>query len=152
MGDIVSLVERAQDAFDQDEAEDFASKIQKKGLDFEDMLKQFKMIKRMGSLESIMRLIPGLSAAGPMNVDDKQIKRTEAIIQSMTPQERKNAKLLNSSRRKRIARGSGSSVNDVNKLVTQLEQMNKMMKRMKKKLGSGKDLNKMNMKDIFKNM
>lgn len=152
MGDIVSLVERAQDAIDPDEADDLASKIQKKGLDFEDMLKQFKMIKRMGSLESIMRLIPGLSAAGPMNVDDTQLKRIEAIIQSMTPHERKNAKVLNSSRKKRIARGSGSSVNDINKLCTQLEQMNKMMKRMKKKLGSGKDLSKMNMKDIFKNM
>ncbi|MCD8567004.1 MAG: hypothetical protein LRY50_01090 [Geovibrio sp.] len=79
----------------------------------------------MGSLESIMRLIPGLSAAGPMNVDEKQIKRIEAIIQSMTPLERKNAKILNSSRKKRIARGSGSSVNEINKLCTQLEQMNK---------------------------
>ncbi len=152
MGDVISLVERAQDAIDPDEADDLASKIQKKGMDFEDMLKQFKMIKRMGSLESIMRLIPGLSAAGPMNVDEKQIKRIEAIIQSMTPLERKNAKILNSSRKKRIARGSGSSVNEINKLCTQLEQMNKMMKRMKQKLGSGKDLSKMNMKDIFKNM
>lgn len=152
MGDVISLVERAQDAIDPDEADDLANKIQKKGMDFEDMLKQFKMIKRMGSLESIMRLIPGLSAAGPMNVDEKQIKRIEAIIQSMTPLERKNAKILNSSRKKRIARGSGSSVNEINKLCTQLEQMNKMMKRMKQKLGSGKDLSKMNMKDIFKNM
>jgi signal recognition particle subunit SRP54 len=150
MGDIVSLVERAQGAIDEDEAEELAEKIQKKGMDFEDMLKQFKMIKRMGSLESIMRLIPGLPAAGSANVDDKQIKRIEAIIQSMTPYERKHAKVLNSTRKKRIARGSGSSVNDVNRLITQLEQMNKMMKRMKKKLGSGKDPNKMNMKDIFK--
>lgn len=152
MGDIVSLVERAQDALDPDDAEDLADKIQKKGMDFEDMLKQFKMIKRMGSLESIMRLIPGLPAAAPANVDDKQLKRTEAIINSMTPFERKNAKVLNSSRKKRIARGSGSSVNEINKLVMQLEQMNKMMKRMKKKIGSGKDLNKMNLKDMFKNM
>jgi signal recognition particle subunit SRP54 len=148
MGDIVSLVERAQDALDPDEAEDLADKIQKRGMDFEDMLKQFKMIKRMGSLESIMRLIPGLSAAAPTNIDDKQFKRIEAIINSMTPFERKNAKILNSSRKKRIARGSGSSVNEINKL----EQMNKMMKRMKKKIGSGKDLNKMNLKDMFKNM
>lgn len=152
MGDIVSLVERAQDALDPDEAEDLADKIQKRGMDFEDMLKQFKMIKRMGSLESIMRLIPGLSAAAPTNIDDKQFKRIEAIINSMTPFERKNAKILNSSRKKRIARGSGSSVNEINKLVMQLEQMNKMMKRMKKKIGSGKDLNKMNLKDMFKNM
>ncbi|WP_022852051.1 signal recognition particle protein [Limisalsivibrio acetivorans] len=152
MGDVVSLVERAQDAIDEDEAEDLADKIQKSGMDFNDMLKQFKMIKKMGSLESIMRLIPGLSAAGPLNVDESQMKRIEAIIQSMTPKERKYAKLLNASRKKRIARGSGTNVSDVNKLVNQLSQMNKMMKKMRKKMGGNQKLDMRKMQDMFKNM
>ena len=137
MGDVVSLVEKAQEALGDEDAEVMAEKFAKEGMDFNDLLKQFKMIKRMGSLESILKMVPGMNKMGPMNVDESQLKRIEAIIFSMTPRERKSAKLLNSSRKKRIARGSGTSVSDVNKLAKQLVQMNKMMKSMQKRVGKG---------------
>jgi len=152
MGDIVSLVERAQDAIDEDEAEDMMSRISKKGMNFEDMLSQFKMIKKMGSLESILKMIPGMgNKMANMNVDDGQLKKIEAIIFSMTPAERKNAKLLNANRKKRIAGGSGTRVSDINKLANQLQQMNKMMKQMNKKMG-GRKPNPAMLKDMFKGM
>ena len=150
MGDIVTLVERAQDSIEEGDAEEMASKMAKHGLDFEDMLKQFKMIKKMGSLDSIMRMIPGLGNVNMGEIDDKQLKKIEAIIFSMTLKERKNAKLLNSGRKKRIARGSGTNVADVNRLVNQLNQMNKMMKQMKKKMGGSNKLNPAMMRDFLK--
>lgn len=150
MGDIVTLVERAQDSIEEGDAEDMAAKMAKHGLDFEDMLKQFRMIKKMGSLDSIMRLIPGLGNTNMGEIDDRQLKKIEAIIFSMTKKERKNAKLLNSSRKKRIARGSGTQVADVNRLVNQLNQMNKMMKQMTKKLGGSNKLNPAMMRDFMK--
>lgn len=149
MGDIVTLVEMAQQAIDEDEAEEIAGKISKNGMDFNDMLKQFKMIKRMGSLESIMKLIPGFSGVKDVNIDEKHMKRIEAIISSMTPKERKYYKIINGSRKKRIARGSGVSVNDVNKLINQLEQMNKMMKRFTKQIGGKNKIDKKMLKNIF---
>lgn len=151
MGDIVTLVERAQESIDEGDAEDLAAKMAKHGMDFEDMLKQFKMIKKMGSMESILRLIPGLGSVNTGEMDEGALKKVEAIIFSMTKKERKNAKLLNSSRKKRIARGSGTQVADVNRLVNQLNQMNKMMKQMKKKLGGSNKLNPAMMRD-FMNM
>ncbi|MGE4267398.1 MAG: signal recognition particle protein [Deferribacterales bacterium] len=150
MGDIVTLVERAQESIEDGDAEDMAEKMAKYGLDFDDMLKQFKMIKKMGSLESIMRMIPGLNNVSMGDMDDKQFKKIEAIIFSMTRHERRNAKILNSGRRKRIAKGSGTSVADVNRLVNQLNQMNKMMKQMKKKLGGSNKLNPAMMRDFLK--
>lgn len=150
MGDIVTLVERAQDSIEDGDAEELAAKMAKHGLDFEDMLKQFRMIKKMGSMDSILRLIPGLGNVNMGEVDDKQLKRVEAIIFSMTPKERKNAKILNSSRKKRIARGDGTNVADVNRLLNQLNQMNKMMKQMKKKLGGSNKLNPAMMRDFLK--
>lgn len=150
MGDIVTLVERAQESIEDGDAEDMAEKMAKHGLDFEDMLKQFKMIKKMGSLESILRMIPGLGNVSMGEIDDKALKRIEAIIFSMTRQERKNAKILNAGRRKRIARGSGTTVADVNRLVNQLNQMNKMMKQMKNKLGGSNKLNPAMMRDFLK--
>lgn len=147
MGDIVSLVEKAQEAVDQDEAEEMAAKIAKQGLNFEDMQKQFKMLKKMGSLGGIMKMIPGLGGAasqlGGISMEDKKIKHTEAIIKSMTPTERKRPMIINSSRKKRIARGSGTSVQEVNRLMDQLNQMNKMMKKMTKMADKGKDPSKM---------
>lgn len=137
MGDIVTLVEKAQEAIDEKDAEELAGKFGKEGLDFNDMLKQFKMIKKMGSFDSIMKMIPGLSGLGNINIEDDKIKRIEAVILSMTPQERRSPKLLNGSRKKRIARGCGQTVQDVNKLVNQLSQMNKMMKTFGKKGGKG---------------
>lgn len=149
MGDIVTLVEMAQQAIDEDEAEEIAGKISKDGMDFNDMLKQFKMIKRMGSLESIMKLIPGFSGMKDVNVDEKHMKRVEAVISSMTPKERKYYKIINGSRKKRIARGSGVSVNEVNKLINQLEQMNKMMKRFTKQIGGKNKVDRKMLKNMF---
>ena len=150
MGDNVTLVERAQESIEGGDAEEMAEKMAKHGLDFEDMLKQFKMIKKMGSMESILRMIPGLGNVSMGELDDKAIKRVEAIIFSMTMKERKNAKILNASRRKRIAKGSGTTVADVNRLVNQLTQMNKMMKQMKNKLGGSNKLNPAMMRDFLK--
>jgi len=149
MGDIVTLVERAQESIEEGDAEELAEKMAKQGLDFDDMLKQFKMIKKMGSLDSILKMIPGLGNVSMGEMDDKQFKKIEAIIFSMTPKERKNAKILNSSRKKRIARGSGTQVADINRLVSQLNQMNKMMKQMKKKLGGSNKLNPAMMRDFL---
>ncbi|BAI79763.1 signal recognition particle protein [Deferribacter desulfuricans SSM1] len=150
MGDIVTLVEMAQDAIEEDEAEKLATKIQKKGLDFNDMLQQMKMIKKMGSFESILKLLPGFSGLGNIDVDESNFKRIEAIINSMTPLERTNYKILNASRKRRIAKGSGTSVSEVNKLIQQLQQMNKMMKKFKKQF-SGKDkIDKNMLKNLFR--
>ncbi|MGA1846067.1 signal recognition particle protein [Deferribacter abyssi] len=150
MGDIVTLVEMAQDAIEEEEAEKLAGKIQKKGLDFNDMLQQMKMIKKMGSFESILKLLPGFSGMGQINVDDSQFKRIEAIINSMTPQERTNYKILNASRKRRIAKGSGTSVAEINRLVQQLQQMNKMMKKFKKQFAGKNKLDKNMLKNLFR--
>lgn len=131
-GDIVSLVEKAQEKIDEKEAEELEKKFLSNKFDFNDFLKQIKMIKKMGSLKSLLGMIPGLSGAlKNADVDDKQLVKVEAIIQSMTKEERKNPKILNGSRRKRIARGSGNSIQDVNRLIKQFKEMQKMMKSLK---------------------
>ncbi len=135
-GDIVSFVEKAQKQIDQKEAEDIEKKLLSNKFDFDDFLKQIKMIKKMGSLKSLMGMIPGLSASiKNADVDEKQLVKVEAIIQSMTKQERAKPKILNGSRRKRIARGSGTSIQDVNRLIKQYNEMQKMMKRFTSKGG-----------------
>lgn len=149
MGDIVSLVERAQEVIDIEEAESMADKI-KTGLDYNDILKQFSMMNKMGSLESILKMIPGLPKINSADIDESRIKRTQAIIYSMTKRERAKKDPLNGSRKKRIARGAGVSVNEVNKLIDQLTNMNKMMKKVSRKVG-GKTPD-MNMKDLAKIM
>ena len=149
MGDIVSLVERAQEVIDIEEAESMADKI-KTGLDYNDILKQFSMMNKMGSLESILKMIPGLPKISSADIDESRIKRTQAIIYSMTKRERTKQDALNGSRKKRIARGAGVSVNEVNKLIDQLTNMNKMMKKVSRKVG-GKTPD-MNMKDLAKIM
>ena len=127
-GDVVSLVEKAQQNFDEEEAGRLEEKLKKNKFDFDDFLKQIKAIKKMGSLSSLLGMIPGLgSQIKNANIDDKALVKVEAIIQSMTFQERSSPKLLNGSRRKRIARGSGTSVQDVNRLVKQFGEMQKMM-------------------------
>lgn len=128
-GDIVSLVEKAQQQFEDSEAEDLEKKLLANKFDFEDFLKQIKMIKRMGSIKSLIGMLPGMnSAIKNADIDDKQLVRVEAIIQSMTKEERAKPKVLNGSRRKRIARGSGNSIQDVNRLIKQFNEMQKMMK------------------------
>lgn len=149
MGDIVSLVERAQEVIDIEEAESMADKI-KTGLDYNDILKQFSMMNKMGSLESILKMIPGLPKINSADIDESRIKRTQAIIYSMTKRERTKQDALSGSRKKRIARGAGVSVNEVNKLIDQLTNMNKMMKKVSRKVG-GKTPD-MNMKDLAKIM
>lgn len=131
MGDVVSLVEKAQDAFDEDEARKLTKKIRKNQFNYEDFLSQLQQIKKMGSLKDIMGMIPGMGKAlKGMEVDDEAFKPIEAIIRSMTPYERANPDSLNSSRKKRIATGSGTSIQQVNKLMKQFGEMRKMMKSM----------------------
>ena len=130
MGDVVSLVEKAQEAIDEKEAKKMEEKFRKNQFDFEDFLKQFKMIRKMGSIAGIMKMIPGVDTNMiDMGMAEKEMKKVEAIIYSMTVQERRNPKLLKAGTRKvRIAKGSGVQVNDVNKLIKQFEQMKQMMK------------------------
>ena len=128
-GDVISLVEKAQQSFDDSEAEQLQEKLKKNQFDFDDFLKQIKVIKKMGSLSSLLGMIPGLSSqVKNSQIDDKALVRVEAIINSMTFSERGNPKILNGSRRKRIARGSGTSIQDVNRLLKQFDEMKKMMK------------------------
>lgn len=131
-GDVVSLVEKAQAQIDEKEADDLEKKLLSNKFDLEDFLKQIKMIKKMGSIQSLLGMIPGLGAnIKNADVDEKQLVKVESIIQSMTKQERKTPKILNGSRRKRIARGSGNTIQDVNRLIKQFNEMNKMMKMFK---------------------
>jgi len=137
MGDIVSLVERASEAIDLADAEQLSKKV-KDGLDFNDLLKQFKMMKKIGSVENILKFIPGLKSKMPaIDMDDNKLLRVESTIFSMTNLERSTPSILNGSRKKRIALGAGVSVNDINKLIDQLSNMNKMMKKVNKSI-SGK--------------
>jgi len=130
MGDGVSLVEKAQEAIDEKEAEKTAKKMQSGKFDLEDFLSSLKQIKRMGPLESLIKLIPGASKLGLNNIkiDPKQMDHIEAIVLSMTPEERRNPDIIKASRKTRIAKGSGTSVQEVNQLLKQFEQMKKMMK------------------------
>lgn len=131
-GDVISLVEKAQIQFDGKEAEDLEKKLLTNQFDFEDFLKQIKMIKKMGSIKSLLGMVPGLGAKmKDIDVDDNQLVKVESIIQSMTKMERKNPKILNGSRRVRIAKGSGNSIQDINRLVKQFKEMGKMMKMFK---------------------
>ncbi len=140
-GDIVSLVEKAQENFDVDEAEKLEEKLRKNKFDFNDFLKQIKAIKKMGSLSSILGMIPGMgNQLKNAKIDDNALVRVEAIINSMTPGEREKPKILNGSRRKRISKGSGTTIQDVNRLIKQFGEMQKMMSRMSKK-GFGGSLN-----------
>ncbi len=140
MGDVVSLVERAVETINQDEAAEMAKKFEQGKFDFNDMLAQFQQMKRMGGVGSLMKMLPGLGKFSDQidsaNLDGKVMKRQEAIIQSMTKAERAKPTLLNASRRKRIAAGAGMTVQDVNKLVKQYEQMEQVMRKMRK-MGMG---------------
>ena len=130
MGDIVGLVEKAAEAIDEDEARRMEEKMRTASFDLNDFLSQFKMIKKLGPLENVLAMIPGMSQIKGLSVDEKQIKRVEAIVLSMTPGERTKPDILNARRRQRIARGSGTSVTEVNDLLMRFSQMRKMMKNM----------------------
>jgi signal recognition particle subunit SRP54 len=131
MGDVVSLVEKAQETIDQKEAERMAEKMRKADFNLEDFLSQMQQVKKMGSMQSILGMMPGMSGVELPGDADKQMKRTEAIILSMTKQERLKPQILNGSRRARIANGAGVKVLEVNQLLKQFEQMQKIMKMMK---------------------
>jgi signal recognition particle subunit SRP54 len=128
MGDVVGLVERAVEAIDADEAARLEKKLRTASFDFNDFLAQFKMLRRMGPLENILGMLPGMSNVKGFSVDEKQLKRVEAIVLSMTPGERKHPDILNARRRQRIARGSGTSVSEVNTVLQRFNQMRKLMK------------------------
>ena len=129
MGDIVSLVERAQEQFDEEEAKRLQRKIQKNKFDFNDFLGQIEQIKKMGNLKDLASMIPGVGKAiKDVDIDDNAFVSIEAIIRSMTPKERTNPEILNTSRRQRIAKGSGTNIQEVNKLIKQFDQTRKMMK------------------------
>ncbi len=131
MGDVVSLVERAQEQFDEEEARKLQKKIAKNQFGFDDFLKQIQQVKKMGNMKDLIGMIPGASKAmKDVDIDDDAFKGIEAIIHSMTPEERSKPSVINASRKKRIGKGSGTSVQEVNQLMKQFEQMSKMMKMM----------------------
>jgi len=133
MGDILSLVEKAQDNIDQVEAERLANKLQKEDFTYEDFLSQIKQIKKMGSIKSMLKMMPGIgNKLDAMDIDEKAFTKIEAIIHSMTKKERNKPSLLNGSRKLRIAKGSGRSVQEINQLIKQFEQMNMMMRQIRK--------------------
>ncbi len=144
MGDVVSLVEKAQEQFDEKEAQRLQKKIQKNQFDFNDFLGQLQQVKKMGNMKDLMGMIPGMGKAMKgVEIEDDAFKHIEAIIYSMSPEERANPGVINGSRKKRIAGGSGTSIQDVNKLIKQFDDMRKMMKLMS---------NKQNMMNMMKQM
>ncbi|MCZ8215926.1 MAG: signal recognition particle protein, partial [Cyclobacteriaceae bacterium] len=138
MGDVVTLVEKAQQAFDEDEAKRLNAKLRKNQFDFNDFLTQLEQVKKMGNIKDLMSMIPGVGKAMKgVEVDDNAFTPVEAIIKSMTKQERENPDVINGSRKERIAKGSGTSIQQVNQLLKQFSDMRKMMKTMNK-MGGGK--------------
>jgi signal recognition particle subunit SRP54 len=135
MGDVLTLIEKAQSQFDQKQAEELARKIRKEAFTLDDFKDQLRQIKKLGSLEQILHMVPGLNKIKGLKdaqPDEKELLHVEAIISSMTPEERRNAQIINGSRRKRIARGSGTTVQEVNKLLKNFEQVQKMLKQFSK--------------------
>ena len=135
MGDILSVIEKAEESFDQEQAEQLEKQLKKKELDLDDYLAQIRQVKKMGSFSSLLKLIPGMNQIKDLKVDDKEFGKIEAIICSMTKAEKRNTKLLNASRRQRIAKGSGTTVQDINKFIKSFEMTQKMMKQMKSNKG-----------------
>ena len=128
MGDVVSLVERAQDVYDEKKARELSKKIAKNKFGFDDFLNQINQIKKMGNLKDTVSMIPGMSQIKDVDIDNDSFKHIEALIQSMTPKERSNPKIIDHNRKKRIAKGAGRDVQEINALLKQFEQMSKMMK------------------------
>jgi signal recognition particle subunit SRP54 len=128
MGDVLTLVERAQEAADLEQAAKLEEKLRKESLTLEDFFEQLQALKKMGPLEQLVGMIPGMSKAGPVAVDEGALARIEAIINSMTPRERRDPSVIDGSRRRRIASGSGTTVQDINRLLKQFGEMKKLMK------------------------
>jgi signal recognition particle subunit SRP54 len=130
MGDVLTLIEKAQSAYDEKKAKELEEKIKKNDLNLEDYLDQLRQMRNMGSLEEIMGMLPGVdtSKLSGAEIDEKILARTEAIVLSMTPKERRKPEILNASRKRRIAAGSGTTIQEVNRLLKQFEQTKQMMK------------------------
>ena len=149
MGDVLSIIEKAEEAIDIEEAEKLEKQLKKKkDLDLDDYLTQLKQIKKMGSFSSLLKMIPGMNALKDVKVDDKEFTRIEAMISSMTKEERKNPKLLNGNRRVRIAKGSGTSVQEINKFMKSFEMTQKMMRQMKDSKNTRKMMKGINPADL----
>jgi signal recognition particle subunit SRP54 len=132
-GDVLTLVEKAQESFDADEAKRLEKKVRKEGMDLQDFLGAMKQMEKLGSIQNILKMLPGVNSKmmkQASQVDPKRMKHLEAIVLSMTPAERKDHTILNGSRRARVAKGSGRPVSEVNKLLEQFREMQKMMKKM----------------------
>lgn len=152
MGDVLSIIEKAEETFDLEEAEKLEKQLKKKkDLDLDDYLIQLKQIKKMGSFSSLLKMIPGMNQLKDVKVDDKEFVRIEAIISSMTKEERRNPKLLNGNRRVRIAKGSGTSVQEINKFMKSFEMTQKMMRQMQNEKNMKKMMKGINPND-FKNL
>ena len=149
MGDMLTLIEKAQAAIDAERAAELERKMRRAEFTFEDFLEQMEQIKKMGPLDQLFDMIPGMGKLKGFRVDEKQMARVEAIIRSMTREEKRNPDILNASRRRRIAEGSGTSIQDVNRLIKQFEDMKKMMKQFSSMMGGG---NKKMMKKFGKRM
>jgi signal recognition particle subunit SRP54 len=136
MGDVLSLIERVEQTMQEEEAKRMEKKLREASFDFEDMLMQMQQIRRMGPFEQLLKLLPGYNQLkqqlGEMAIDDRALKRAEAIILSMTPQERRHPEIINYSRKARIARGSGTKIEEVSALINQLMEMRKLMKQLNK--------------------
>lgn len=149
MGDVLSIIEKAEEAFDEQEAIELEKKLKKQEFDLDDYLAQLRQIKKMGSFSSLLKMIPGMNKLGDIKVDDKEFVKIEAMICSMTKKEKRNVKILNGSRRQRIAKGSGTTVQDINKFIKSFELTQKMMKQMNNKKGGMKNAMKnLNMNDL----
>lgn len=142
MGDVLSIIEKAEESFDLEEAEKIEKQLKKKEFDLDDYLTQLRQIKKMGSFSSLLKLVPEMNQLKDVKIDDKEFVRIEAMICSMTKAERKNPKLLNGSRRVRIAKGSGTSVQEINKFMKSFEMTQKMMKQMQNNKGGMKKMMK----------
>jgi len=140
MGDVLSIIEKAEENFDLEQAEKLEKQLKKKELDLDDYLAQLRQIKKMGSFSSLLKMIPGMNALKDVKIDDKEFVRIEAMICSMTKEERKNPRLLNGNRRVRIAKGSGTTVQEINKFMKSFEMTQKMMKQMQNNKGGMKKL------------
>ena len=135
MGDMLSIIEKAEEAFDAEETLKLENKLKKREFDLDDYLVQLRQMKKMGSFSSLLKMIPGMNKFGDIKVDDKEFVKIEAIICSMTAKEKKNTRLLNASRRQRIAKGSGTTVQDINKFISSYETTQKLMKKMQNNKG-----------------
>ena len=140
MGDILSVIEKAEEAFDLEEAEKLEKQFRKKELDLDDYLAQLRQVKKMGSFSSLLKMIPGMNQIKNVKVDDKEFEKIEAIICSMTKKEKRDTRILNASRRQRIAKGSGTTVQDINKFIKSFEMTQKMMKKVQSNKGGMKKL------------